>query len=77
MPLEMKSSDDQKKYNYLFGKYFSKKGLTPEEMKKYHELINNRAGSNIRLKDIATQLRHNENNPPMKEQNNDVTGYIL
>jgi len=75
MPLEMKGPDDQKIYQKLLGKYFSKKGLNPEEMKQYHELITNRAGSNIRLKDIASQLRSNENNPPFNEQNK-VTGYV-
>lgn len=77
MPLEMKSSENQKNYEILLGKYFSKKGLSPKELKQYKDLITNQVGSNIRLKDLAAQLRHNENNPHMREQNNDVTGLVL
>ena len=80
MPFEMKNPEKQPRYNYLFGKYFSKKGLTEKEMHEYHEMLINRVGGEKRIKDAATEIRSNMNKYlPVGEQNynNNVRGEVL
>jgi len=79
MPFEMKNPEKQPRYNYLFGKYFSRKGLTEKEMHEYHGMLINRVGGDKRIQHAATEIRSNMNKLPLVgEQNIDnVKGEVL
>ena len=76
----MKSPTAQPRYNQLFGKYFSRKGLTDKEMKEYHDLLINRVGGDKRLKDAISDWHASMNEYlPVGEHNynNNIKGEVL